>query len=62
MSSRDFGSSLIAPMLVEPGKDRYEMTFRMPKSSENSETAAESPPNPGNPAACRTHSQTKNPI
>ena len=42
MSSRDFASSSIAPMSVEPRKDRSEITFRMPKSSENSETAAES--------------------
>ena len=35
MSSRDFASSSIAPMSVEPGKDGSEMTFRMPKSSED---------------------------
>ena len=35
MSSRDFASSSITPMSVEPGKDGSVMTFRMRKSFED---------------------------
>ena len=59
MSSRDFASSSIAPMSVDPRKDGSEMTFRMPKSSEDSKTAAESAANPGKSNEFRTHPQAK---
>ena len=39
--SRDFASITVAPMSVEPGRDCTATTFRLPKSSEDSRTAAE---------------------
>lgn len=41
MSSRDFASSTVAPMSIEPGQDCAAMAVRLPKSSEDSRTAAE---------------------
>ena len=41
MSSQDFASSTVAPMSVEPGRDCTAMIVRLPKSSEDSKTAAE---------------------
>ena len=41
MPSQDFASSTVAAMLIEPGRDCTAMTVRLPKSSEDSRTAAE---------------------
>ena len=59
MSSRDFASITVAPMSVEPGQDGNATTFSLPKSSEDSETAAEIAADPGKPSASRTSSQEK---
>ena len=46
MSSRDFASSLIAPMSVDPSRSRSSMTLRMPKFSKDSGQTAEIAANP----------------